>query len=171
MMALAIISLSSPFVFGENAVLYWNNQVLNTTRLSCNPPPIAALHFASFHTAIFDTINSFSRTSQGWLINDPAPVDASLDAAVASSTYTVISTLWRDSANPQTIRAAYDQALAPIPNGPAKDAGIAWGKKIAEAVMFERAKVALKPGDKDYPRKRSWISREGTQRTHRSMNS
>ncbi|MEN9401869.1 MAG: hypothetical protein RL091_572, partial [Verrucomicrobiota bacterium] len=69
----------------DNAVLFWNEQVINATRLSRNPPPIAALHLASFHTAIFDTINSFSRTYRGWLVNDPAPEGASLDAAVASS--------------------------------------------------------------------------------------
>lgn len=134
----------------DNAVLFWNEQVINATRLSRNPPPIAALHLASFHTAIFDTINSFSRTYRGWLVNHPAPEGASLDAAVASSAYTVLSALWRESASPQVLRKAYDQALAGIPDGPAKEAGLAWGKKIAEGILFERAKVALKPGDRDY---------------------
>lgn len=143
--------LTSPVVSAtDNAVLYWNEQVVNATRLSRNPPPVAALHFASFHVAIFDTVNSFSRKYHGWLVNDPAPAGADRDAAVASAAYTVLSTLWRESANPQVIRAAYDQALAPIPDGPAKDAGIAWGKLIAEGVLFERSKVPLKPGDRDY---------------------
>jgi len=142
--------LTGPLAVGQNAVLYWNDQVVNATRLSRNPPPIAALHFASFHVAIFDTINSFSRSYNGWLVNDEAPAAASMDAAIASAAYTVISTLWSESANPQTIRAAYDEALAPIPNGPAKDAGIAWGKRIAEGVLFERSKSALKPGDREY---------------------
>jgi len=134
----------------ENAVLYWNEQVVNATRLSRNPPPIAALHFASFHVAIFDTVNSFERKYHGWLVNDPAPDGTDRDAAIASAAYTALSTLWRESANPQVIRAAYDQALAPIADGPAKEAGIAWGKSIAEGVLFERSKVALKPGDREY---------------------
>lgn len=150
-LAFLVILFTPPPVFGaDNAVLTWNEQVVNATRLSRNPPPIAALHFASFHVAIFDTINSFDRKYHGWLVHDPAPAGASLDAAIASSAYTVLSALWRGAANPQVIRDAYDQALAPIPDGPAKIAGIAWGKKIAEAVMFERAKTALKPGDRDY---------------------
>jgi len=147
---LAALFTRLPAVAADNAVLYWNEQVVNATRLSRNPPPIAALHFASFHTAIFDTVNSFDRKYHGWLVNDPAPAGANRDAALASAAYTVLSTLWRESANPQVIRAAYDQALAPIPAGPGKDAGIAWGKQIAEGVLFARSKVALKPGDRDY---------------------
>ena len=134
----------------ENPVLYWSNQAVNATRLSRNPPPIAALHFASLHVAIFDTVNSFEHTHQGWLVNDPAPAGADPDAALHSAAYTVLSALWADAANPRVLRAAYDEALAAIPDGEAKQAGLAWGKRIAEAVMFERAKVALKPGDRDY---------------------
>lgn len=93
-----------------NPVLRWNEQVVNATRLSRNPPPIAALHFASFHLAIFDTINSFERKYHGWLVNDPAPEGASMEAAIASSAYTVLSTFWRGAANPQVIRDAYDRA-------------------------------------------------------------
>lgn len=150
---LAVVSLFAampPLTAKDSAVLYWNQQVINATRLSRNPPPIAALHFASFHVAIFDTLNSFERKYEGWLVNDPAPAGADRDAAVAGAAYTVLSTLWRESANPRVLRAAYEEALAPIPEGAAKAAGIEWGKKIAEGVMFERAKVALKPGDREY---------------------
>lgn len=153
---LVVLSLLStllarlPALAADNPVLYWNEQVVNATRLSRNPPPIAALHFASFHVAIFDTVNSFERKYQGWLVNDPAPAGTNRDAALASAAYTVLSTLWRGAANPQVIQDAYDKALAPIPDGPAKVAGIAWGKQVAEAVLYERAKTVLKPGDRDY---------------------
>lgn len=137
-------------ICATNSVLDWNQEVINATRLSRNPPPVAALHFASFHVAIFDTINSFSQTYHGWLVNDPAPAGADMEAAIASSAYTVLSTLWSNAANPQVFRNAYDQALAKIADGPAKDSGIAWGKKIAEAVLFERSKTPLKPGEGSY---------------------
>lgn len=134
----------------ENPVLYWNTQAVNATRLSRNPPPVAALHFASLYVSMFDTLNTFEGRYQGWLVNDPAPTGADRDAAVHSAAYTVLSALWANAANPRVLRAAYDEALADIPDGDAKTAGLAWGKRIAEAVMYTRAQTPLHPGDRDY---------------------
>ena len=63
--------LTSSLVAGP--VLYWSDQVLNATRLSRNPPPVAALHLATFHVAIFDALNGFDQTYQPWLVNEAAP--------------------------------------------------------------------------------------------------
>ena len=144
----------------KNPVLYWNTQAVNATRLSRNPPPVAALHFASLYVSMFDTLNTFEGKYQGWLVNDPAPAGADRDAAVHSAAFTVLSALWADSANPRVLRSAYDEALADIPDGEAKTAGLAWGKRIAEAVMFERAKVALQPGNRDYTSRDPGLWRE-----------
>jgi hypothetical protein len=122
-----------------NSVLYWNEQVINATRLSRNPPPIAALHIATFHAAIYDTVNSVTRTHRSWLNHEPAPVDINVDAAVASAAFTVLNTLWGQATNPRNFKVAYDQALAAIPEGTPKSEGIAWGKKIAELILTERA--------------------------------
>ena len=62
-----------PAVFGENAVLYWNDQVIDATRLARNPPPLASHHMATFHAAIFDAVNGITRKHHGWLVNEPAP--------------------------------------------------------------------------------------------------
>jgi hypothetical protein len=123
-----------------NSVLYWNEQVINATRLSRNPPPIAALHMATFHAAIFDTVNSVTRTHRGWLIQEPAPADIAVDAAVASTAFTVLNTLWGQSTNPRNFQIAYEKALSAIPEGVPKTEGIAWGKKVAQIILTERAK-------------------------------
>lgn len=125
---------------GENAVLYWNEQVINATRLSRNPPPIAALHIATFHVAIFDTVNSVTRTHRSWLNREPAPDGIDMEVAIASASFTVLNTLWGQSSNPRNFQIAYDRALAAVPDGPAKTASAAWGKKIAELILAERAK-------------------------------
>ncbi len=139
-MALAAISLSSPFAFGENAVLFWNDQVLDATRLSRNPPPIASLHIATFHAAIYDAVNGITHDHQGWLINERAPADSNLDAAIARAGFTVLNALWGQSSNPRNFQLAYDKALSAIADGPEKTNGIAWGKHVAELVLAERAK-------------------------------
>ncbi len=120
-------------------MLYWNEQVLNATRLARNPPPIASLHFATYHVAIFDAVNGITRTHQGWLVNEPAPAGANMDAAIASASLTVLNALWGQSSNPRNFQVAYDKAIAGIPDGAAKTDGIAWGKKVAEAVLAKRA--------------------------------
>jgi hypothetical protein len=122
----------------DNAVLYWNDQILNTTRLSRNPPPVAAEFFATFHVAIFDAVNGITRSHQGWLVREPAPAGADMDAAIAAAAYHVLKTRWADSANPRNLQRAYETAIAGIPEGPAKTDGLAWGTKVAEAVIAAR---------------------------------
>ena len=136
-----LVSLLAPAlpVWAGNAVLEWNEQVINATRLSRNPPPIAALHMATFHAAIYDTVNSITRDHQSWLNQEPAPAGIDRDAAIASAAFTVLNTLWGQTTNPRNFQIAYDQALSGIPDGDSKTGGIAWGKKIAELVLAARA--------------------------------
>jgi hypothetical protein len=148
--AFAIGLLTAPGLSAGNAVLDWNEQVVNATRLSRNPPPIAALHFASFHAAIFDTVNSFDRQHHGWLVNDPAPPGANRDAAIASAAYTALDELWGKAANPYNFKAAYDKVLAAIPDGPAKSDGLAWGQSVARRVLAERAQYPLPAPDRPF---------------------
>src|SRR5471032_1330354 len=81
-------------VLAGNAVLDWNLVALDATRLARNPPPHSALYLATFHIAIFDAVNGITRTNQGWLVNDPAPAGADMNAAIASASITVLNSLW-----------------------------------------------------------------------------
>ncbi len=138
-LAAAMLVLFMPCAMrAGNAVLDWNEQALDATRLARNAPPQAALYLATFHVAIYDAVNGIDRHHKGWLVNDPAPAGANTDAAIASAAYTVMSELWTWT-NPRTLKIAYDAALAPIPDGPSKSDGIAWGKKVAEAILAKRA--------------------------------
>jgi len=122
-----------------NSVLYWNDQVINATRLSRNPPPPSSMFLAAFHVAIFDAVNGITRTHQGWIVNDPAPAGADMDAAIAGAAYTILKQYWSQSSNPRNLKIAYDKALAEIPDGQAKTDGLAWGKLVAERVIEERS--------------------------------
>jgi hypothetical protein len=139
-LALALFLLVVPFAraVAGNAVLDWNQQALDATRLARNPPPHSALYLATFHIAIFDAVNGITRTNQGWLVNEPAPAGADMDAAIASASITVLNALWTWT-NPRTLQVAYDKALAAIPEGQPKTDGIAWGKQVAEAVLAKRS--------------------------------
>jgi hypothetical protein len=125
-------------LFAGNCVLDWNEVAIDSTRLARNPPPAAALYYATFHVAIFDAVNGITRTNHGWLVNDMAPQGADIDAAVAGAAHTVLTKLWTWT-NPRTMQIAYDKALASIPDGQSKTDGIAWGEKVALAVIANRA--------------------------------
>ena len=137
--ALAVCVLAGPRAFGDNAVLYWNDQVIDATRLARNPPPIASQHIATFHAAIFDAVNGITHTRHGWLVNDRAPAGADMDAAIASAAHTVLIALWGQATNPHNLDVVYEKDLAEIPDGPAKTDGIAWGKHVAEVILDARA--------------------------------
>lgn len=144
---LALVSAASTPGAG-NPVLYWNDQALNSIRLARTPPPIASHHLATVHVAIYDAVNGITRTHQPWQGQATAPDGASMDAAIASAAYTVINALWGQAANPENYRRAYEQALAAVPDGPAKADGIAFGRQVAEAVLALRARSGWdKPGE------------------------
>jgi hypothetical protein len=148
--AVAACTLSTVPAIADNAVLFWNQQVINATRLSRNPPPVAALHFATFHVAIADAVNGIAGQWQPWLVREKAPAGADMDAAIAGAAYVVLDELFGKAANPYNFNTAYDQALAAIPDGPAKTDGLAWGKHVAELVLAERAKTPLPPPEGSY---------------------
>jgi hypothetical protein len=138
LVATALAVVASAPVLAENAVITWNHQALDATRLARNPPPHSALYLATFHIAIFDAVNGIDHKYHGWLINDPAPAGANADAAIASASITVLNSLWTWT-NPRTLQIAYDKALSAIPDSQSKTDGVAWGKKVAEAVLAKRA--------------------------------
>lgn len=142
-LVLAVVSLLAAVhsSAAENPVLYWNEQALNAIRLGRTPPPIASVHLASFHAAIFEVVNGLAPTHRGWLDAPPAaPVGANVDAAIAGAAHAMLSGLWGQSVNPQVLRAAFDRAVAEIPDSAAKSDGILYGRRVAEAVLAARAK-------------------------------
>jgi hypothetical protein len=133
--ALAVCVLAGPRALGDNAVLYWNNQALDATRLARNPPPMSSFFYATFHAAIFDAVNGITRANHGWIVNDPAPAGVDMDAAIAGAAHTVMIALWSATSNPHNLQVAYEKALAAIPDGPAKTNGVAWGEHVAKLIL------------------------------------
>jgi hypothetical protein len=147
-----ILALLPRLQAADNVVLRWNQEGIDAIRLSRNPPPIASMLYATYHIAIFDAENSFAQKYHGWLVDDPAPAGADENAAIAGAAYTVLSTLFAATSNPANIKAYYEKELALIPDGKAKDDGIAWGAKVATAIIAKRSTSGF---DKPIPGKYS----------------
>ncbi len=139
----SLILAHVPWVSRADVVLETNAQALNAIRVSRTPPPLASYHLAMVHAAVYDTVNSFTRTHEPYLVKDVAPENASMEAAVVSASYTMLVASFGKVANSRVFTSDYEAALARIPETPAKLAGIAWGKKVAERLTAARQDSGL----------------------------
>jgi hypothetical protein len=120
-----------------DAVLDWNDVLIDTIRATGGPPcPIARVG-AMVHAAMYDAVNSIERTHEPYKFSLPAAPGASAEAAAAAAAHRVLVHLFPARA------AAYDAALAAslaaVPDGAAETDGIALGRSIADLLIAERA--------------------------------
>ena len=104
------------------------------------PPPLAPIHLAMVHGAIYDAVNAIDGGHAAYLDGLPsAPSTASKAAAAATAAHDVLVGL--ASASP-TVVASLDgllaSSLAEIDAGSAKEAGIAIGQAAAAAMLLDR---------------------------------
>jgi hypothetical protein len=136
---------------GTNAVLDWNQVLLDTIRSEKTAPPQAARHLAMLHTAVFDAINSIEGGYRPYLTQVPMTSPASSTAAAASAGFTVLASLY------PTQRTRFNTALAAnladVTDGATEDRGVAIGQVTAQAILQARASdgstraVTYLPGD------------------------
>jgi hypothetical protein len=99
--------------------------------------------------AVYDAVNAIQRRHRPIVLHKKFHSWASLDAAVATAAYGVLSSLIQDPragiAEPlktnlsQTLTTARNSSLAAIPDGAAKTEGIEAGAAAAEAMLAGRA--------------------------------
>ena len=120
-----------------NAVTHWNAVATDAFTPSQGTNSTAQSRtLAIVHAAIHDALNAIDRRFKTYTTGvDEAP-GASVDAAVAAAARAVLVTLLPDQA--AVVEAAYGRALAAVPDGPAKTAGIATGQAAAAANMTRR---------------------------------
>jgi len=118
--------------FGDaraDAITDWNvkaGEIVVESKLG-TPPAMRVM--AIVQTAAFDAVNAVSTRRDA--------AQASIEAAVAAANRATLSKLL--PAQQTLIDAAYHAAVAPLPDGPAKAAGIAAGERAAAAVLAARA--------------------------------
>ncbi|WP_299080611.1 vanadium-dependent haloperoxidase [uncultured Paraglaciecola sp.] len=106
--------------------------------------PPANRVMAIVHTAVYASVNSITQEYPHGSFKLNAHHEASVEAAVAAASYTSLLKLLPNQQD--AIKTAYLQALSHLPEGKAKQAGAAIGKKSAELVLaarnFDGAEVA-----------------------------
>jgi hypothetical protein len=99
-------------------------------------PTVSTIHLAMVHGAVFDAVNSIDRGYKPYLVRVPARSWYSQDAAAATAAYRVLTNIL--PAQQATLGARYAASLAGIPDGSAKQGGIAVGEAAAWAMIAAR---------------------------------
>jgi PAP2 superfamily len=99
-------------------------------------PPVAVLHLAMVHGAVYDAVNSIDGGYEPYLGSLPAPSGSSKNAAAATAAYEVLLSIL--PSREAQLTEYYDASLALIPDGPAESGGVTVGQAAATAMIAER---------------------------------
>ena len=105
---------------------------------------------AIVHAAMFDAVNSIERRYVSYLVQFPADVATSKEAAAATAAAGVLSTI--DAKTAGEMRAALPAYLASIPDCAAKSDGVKLGEAIAARIIEARANDGCDVPDAYRPR-------------------
>lgn len=149
-----------PAYAGENdAVRVWNQRAVVTlvngntagTPGAGFPPPSALIHLAIVQGAVYDAVNAIKGGHHPYLEGLKAPTSTSKGAAASSAAYHVLIGLIEQAPVTATLTdavkfsimarldAEFEMSLAEIPDGEAKEKGIAVGAAAAAAMLANRA--------------------------------
>ena len=137
----ALTLLAAPAIARADVVLDWNAIAVRTLITQPLPGvnPFAQARFMAItQLAVFEAVNAIEGGRQSYLGTiTPAP-GATVDAAVVAAAHRVLVTYFSSPANIAMLDGERAASLALIPNGPAKDAGIAVGEAAAQAMIAAR---------------------------------
>ena len=120
-----------------DAVTDWNAIMQATVSVPPTNPIFQTRWGAIVQLAVFEAVNAIIGDYEPYLGTIAAPAGASPDAAAIAAAHRTLVTLRPGSAAAlDALRAA---SLAAIPDGPAKEAGIAVGEDAAAAMLLLRA--------------------------------
>jgi hypothetical protein len=126
-----------------DVVLDWNVIAVNTAIANGKNPFAQARSAAIAQLAVFESVNAITGEYHPYLGTIVAPPGASADAAAIQAAYRVLSTYFPASAS--TLDAERANSLASIPDGQAKNDGIATGEAAALAMIALRATDGSSP--------------------------
>src|SRR5580692_11876036 len=141
--------LFGPAVAKADAVLDWNLIAVNTAIANGQSPFAQARYAAIVQLAVFEAVNAITGDYRPYLGSTVAPHGASADAAAIQAAYRVLSTYFPASAS--TLGTARANSLALIPDGQAKNDGIATGDAAAFAMIARRANDGSSPAQFKIP--------------------
>lgn len=118
------------------AVLAWSSIARELVRRTGVTTGQGMASMALVHAAVYDAVVAIEGGYQPYQVALPRQPDASLDAAIAAAAYNVLVHYF--PAQRAELDTSYAAALAAVPDGAAKDAGIAVGQATAAGLISAR---------------------------------
>jgi hypothetical protein len=136
--ALAVlVALAAPAPVRADTLNEWNAKACEILVAAKALPPPAARTMAIAQTAVYEAVNAITGRYPAHRARPKTAPGASIDAAIAAASRAVLVALVPGQAD--ATEAAYRAALATIPDGAARAAGIAIGEGAAAEVLAQRA--------------------------------
>ena len=120
-----------------NEVENWNVVAANAGAAAGQHPAIQPRTYAIMHLAIHDALNAIDRRYTPYLLEESTSREASASAAVAAAARGTLVALLPNQEQP--VQAAYTAALAAIPEGASKAAGVQIGQRAAALIVARRS--------------------------------
>jgi hypothetical protein len=131
------VAEASPSDGGAEAVRSWNQIATNAIVVTgANAPASSGVLLAIVQLGVYDAVVAIRGRYRPYATAIAAPKYASLDAAVAQSAHDVLVALVPNQA--ATLDAQLAEALARVPDGEAKTAGVQTGKQAAAGILANR---------------------------------
>jgi hypothetical protein len=123
-----------------DVVIDWNATMLRAVWNDATAPTEASRVEAMVGVAVYDAVDALRPTYALYHVpglHGRLPHHASPQAAAVAAADTVLNSVYPQQKS--LFDAEYRATLAGIPDGPRKNAGIAWGQKVADAVLAWRS--------------------------------
>ncbi len=122
-----------------DAVSDWNtlSYQMSAANVPSRAPTQTSRIAAMTHIAIHDALNAIDSRYEQYAYTGSGDTGASPTAAIAAAAYNVLRL--ENPTQAGVLQTAYNNMLATVPDGPAKDAGIAIGEQSAAAVRANRS--------------------------------
>jgi PAP2 superfamily len=124
-----------------DSVLAWNVIAANAVLAAGKFPPEGLVQMSYVQGAVYDAVVAIDGGYRPYVGHPHGPSWASVDAAVATAAHAVLVTHLPTQQG--SVEAAYATALAAIPDGPAKSAGVSVGAAAAQQLLAARANDGL----------------------------
>lgn len=118
----------------DTIVLHWNEIAVQT--IGATPPFPSTRAMAIVQVAVFEAVNAITGRYAPYLGTVSAPEGASPNAAVVTAAHDTL--VWLFPAQQGFLDGKQAESLAAIPDGPAKDDGMAVGRAAAAAMIANR---------------------------------
>jgi hypothetical protein len=145
---LVALLLCSPLAARADVVLDWNAIAVSTLLAQGQSPFAQARFLAITQLAVFEAVNAITGDYKPYLGTVVAPAHASADAAAVAAAYQVLKNYFPLAPN---LDSAYAGSLALIPDGSAKNRGIATGQAAAAQMIAARLNDGSSPPQNSLP--------------------